>query len=191
MALSSQICAYGFWNLRISYLEEDILLAFLDISSCFCFPRIFPDLVGAFGFIVGPIFYAANVGVFGSIASASSWAPFRVAITALVMAYFFVPNLVAKHDWLLQKVRWPSDATSPPGSMTIVRARPCSRHTGVFDSAGCRLPSKHNTYVDNNLLAKVRTYMPQALALGLEGIFTIMGQPCPLLCPVAAALDKL
>ncbi len=61
----------------------------------------------------------------------------------------------------------------------------------MFDSAGRRLPTKHNIYVDNDLLAKVRNYMPQALALGLEGIFTIMGHPCPLLRPVAAALDKL
>ena len=61
------------WNLRISYPDEDIFLAFLDIfSSCFCFPRIFPDLVRAFGFIVGPIFCAANAGVFGSVVSASS-----------------------------------------------------------------------------------------------------------------------
>ncbi len=89
------------WNLRISYPDEDIFLAFLDISSCFRFPRIFPDLVGAFGFIVGPIFYAANARVFGSVASASSWEPFRVAITALVAAFFFFPDLVAKHDWLL------------------------------------------------------------------------------------------
>jgi hypothetical protein len=101
------------WNLRISYPDEDIFLAFLDISSCFRFPRIFPDLVGAFGFIVGPIFYAANAGVFGSVASASSWEPFRVAIAALATAYFFLPDLAAKHDWLLQKLRW-SDAGSPP-----------------------------------------------------------------------------
>ena len=118
------------WNLRISYPDEDIFLAFLDISSCFCFPRIFPDLVGAFGFIVGPIFYAANAGVFGSIASASSWEPFRVAITALAAAFFFFPDLLAKHDWLLQKLRW-SDASSPLGSTTtIVCARPCTRHKG-------------------------------------------------------------
>jgi hypothetical protein len=61
----------------------------------------------------------------------------------------------------------------------------------VFDSAGRCLPTKHNIYVDDDLLAKVRTYMPQALALGFEGIFTIMGHSCPLLCPVAVALDKL
>jgi hypothetical protein len=36
---------------------------------------------------VGPIFYAANAGVFGSVASASSWEPFRVAIAALVAAF--------------------------------------------------------------------------------------------------------
>ncbi len=106
------------------------------------------------------------------------------------MAYFFFPDLVAKYDWLLQKLRW-SNATSPPGSTTMVRARPCSQHTGVFNSAGRRLPTKHNIYMDDDLLAKVRTYMPQALALGLEGIFTIMGHPCPLLCPLAVALDKL
>jgi hypothetical protein len=33
--------------------------------------------------------------------------------------------------------------------------------------------------------------MPQALASGFEGIFTLMGQPCPLLRPVAVAMDKL
>jgi len=173
------------WNFRISYPDEDIFLAFLDISSCFRFPRIFPNLVGAFGFIVGPIFYAANAGVFGSAASASSWEPFRVAIAALAAAYFFFPDLVAKHDWLLQKLHW-SDMSSPLGSTTtIVRARPCTRHKGVFDSTGRRIPTKHNIYVDDNLLAEVKAYMHQSLALGLEATFTIRGirAPWPARCP--------
>ena len=33
--------------------------------------------------------------------------------------------------------------------------------------------------------------MHQALALGFEATFTIMGHPCPSLCPVAVNLDKL
>jgi len=189
-AAFTDVCIW-IWNLRISYPDEDIFLAFLDISSCFRFPRIFPDLVGAFGFIVGPMFYAANAGVFGSVASASSWEPSRVAIVALAAAFFFFPDLVAKHDWLRQKLRW-SDASSPLGSTTmIVRARPCTRHKGVFDSAGCRTPTKHNIYVDNNLLAKVKAYMHQALALGFEATFTIMGHPCPSARPVPVNLDKL
>jgi hypothetical protein len=88
---STDLCIW-ISNLRISFPGEDTFLAFLDNSSCFRFPRIFPDLVGAFGFIVGPIFYAANAGVFVSVASASSWEPFRVAITALAAAYFFFPT---------------------------------------------------------------------------------------------------
>jgi hypothetical protein len=179
------------WNLQISYPDEDIFLVFLDISSCFCFPRIFPDLVGALGFIVGPVFYAFNTGVFGSVASASSWEPFRIAIAALVAAYFFFPDLVAKHDWLLQKLRW-SDTSSPLGSTTtIVRAQPCTRHKGVFDSTGRRIPTKHNIYVDDNLLAEVKAYMHQALVLGFKATFTIMGHPCPSARPVPINLDKL
>ena len=41
----------------------------------------------SFRFIVGPIFYAANAGVFASVALASSWEPFQVAVAALVAAY--------------------------------------------------------------------------------------------------------
>ena len=32
------------WHLRITFPDEEILLAFLDISACFRFLRIFADL---------------------------------------------------------------------------------------------------------------------------------------------------
>ena len=73
------------YNLRISFPVEDILLVFVDISSCFSWPHIHPDLVGVF-FIIGLMFYAANVMVFGSIVSATSWEPFRRAISALAVS---------------------------------------------------------------------------------------------------------
>ena len=60
------------WNLRISFPNEEIYLAFIDISSCFRWPRISPDLVGAFGFVVGSLYFAANAMVFGSVVSAST-----------------------------------------------------------------------------------------------------------------------
>ena len=49
----------------------------------------------------------------------------------------------------------------------------------MFDSAGHRLPTKHNIYVDDNLLAEVKAYMH------------IMGHPCPSVRPVPVNLDKL
>jgi len=71
--------AFMIWiyNLRISFPDEEILLAFMDITACFRWPRINPDLVGAFGFLIGAYYFAANAMVFGSVASASSWEPFR------------------------------------------------------------------------------------------------------------------
>ena len=61
----------------------------------------------------------------------------------------------------------------------------------MFDSAGRRLPTKHNIYVDDNLLAKVAAYMHRTLASGFEATFAIMEHPCPSLHPVAVNLDKL
>ena len=91
--------AFCIWlyNLRITFPDEDILLAFIDISSCFRWPRIHPDLAGAFGFIIGPLFYAANAMVFGSVASATSWEPFRRAISALASFYFGKGFPLLKH----------------------------------------------------------------------------------------------
>jgi len=75
--------------------------------------------------------------------------------------------------------------------MMIVCAQPCTRHKGVFDSAGRRIPTKHNIYVDDNHLAEVKAYMHQALASGFEATFTIMGHPCPSVRPVPVNLDTL
>ena len=74
------------WRLRMTYPHEEILLVFVDISTCFCFPRIFADLCGAFGSVMGPWFFTANAMVFVSVALASSWEPFQRAIVALAMA---------------------------------------------------------------------------------------------------------
>ena len=44
--------------------------------------------MGAFGFMIGPRFYAENAMVFGSVASATSWEHFQRAISALAKSYF-------------------------------------------------------------------------------------------------------
>ena len=44
------------YNMRVSYPEASILLALADIKACFRFPRIHPDLAGAFGFMISNFF---------------------------------------------------------------------------------------------------------------------------------------
>ena len=57
------------WNMIITFP--------IDISSCFRFLLCFADVIGNFGFVIGPWFFAASVMVFGSVSSASLWEPFR------------------------------------------------------------------------------------------------------------------
>ena len=137
------------WNLRISYPEEEIYLAFIDISSCFRWPRLCPDLIGAFGFVIGSIYFAANAMVFGSVVSASTWEPFRRAISALAMALYDAPGLVQKHASLLNLVKW----VKPDGFTAFAKATACALNPGVFYSDGRRKPTPHLFHVDDNLIA--------------------------------------
>ena len=174
------------WNMRISYPDEDILLAFVDISSCFRWPRIFPCLIGAFGFIIGPLFFAANAMVFGSVASATSWEPFRRAISALALSYFGRQVLVQKHAKLLKMVRW-----SPvEDDISFVQATKCTKNQGITTLDGESKPSPHFIYVDDNLMADIRSRMPFTLAAAIEAVYVIMGFPTLALRQCAIALDK-
>jgi hypothetical protein len=64
------------YNTCISHPNDVILSGMADIKACFCFPRIHPDLTGAFGFMAGGYYNLATAMVFGSTTYASSWEPF-------------------------------------------------------------------------------------------------------------------
>ncbi len=64
------------YNTRVSHPNDVILLGMADIKACFCFPRIHPNLTGAFGFMAGGYYNLATAMVFGSTTSASNWEPF-------------------------------------------------------------------------------------------------------------------
>jgi len=175
------------WNLRISYPHTEILLAYVDISSCFRWPRIFPCLVGAFGFIIGAYFFAANAMVFGSVVSASSWEPFRRAISGLAESFFGSEELVDKHREYLDMIRWDDE---PDENVRFAPAKECSKNKGIRNEDGTERKTPHFVYVDDNLKADVRHRMRFTLAAAIEAIFTIMGFPCLILRQCALALDS-
>ena len=178
------------YNLRVSYPSSNILLAMVDISSCFRFGRIPPDLTGAFGFSAGDgIYCLANAMVFGHIASANSWEPFRRTIEALTVVLANSPDtaekLVKKHRKYLDMIQWddtPSDE--------YVKAKACPLCPGVFRSDG-EVPAKTRFYVDDGLLAAInKRRMEILLAATIEAIFLVMGDPDPRLRTCPLSLDK-
>ena len=127
--------AFYIWifNMRISFPHLEIWLAFINISACFRFPRFFDDLIRAFGFVIGPWCFAANAMVFGSVASASSWEPFRRAIAALALYYFGNWCLVKNHQKLLDMIKWDP---IPPDDTVFVQAQACSKNRGIINDNG-------------------------------------------------------
>ena len=79
--------------------------------------------------------FAANSMVFGSVVSASSWEPFRRAIGALALAYFFRKGLVKKHQALIDLTTWDPE---PDNGVVFVQARACTKQHGIVDSEGNR-----------------------------------------------------
>jgi hypothetical protein len=68
------------YNTRIRHPYVIILLGMADIKACFCFPRIHPDLTGAFGFLAGGFYNLATAMVFGSTTSAQVGSHFDEAL---------------------------------------------------------------------------------------------------------------
>jgi hypothetical protein len=65
------------YNTRLSNPTATILLGMADIKACFRFPRIHPNLTGAFGFVADRYYNLATAMVFGSTTSAPCWEPFH------------------------------------------------------------------------------------------------------------------
>ena len=159
-----------------------------DVKSCHRQCKLHPDIAGGFSFIVGQLLYVPVGNVFGGVTSASSWEPFRRAIIALARKYWSDDTLVAKHRKFLDMLRW--DIQNDESQLDLVQAIPDAFNKGVLDEQGNRLPTESEVFVDDLLLAEVHEYMERALAAALKAIFTLLGQPEPLLRNIAVAMDK-
>ena len=49
---------------------------------------------------------------------------------------------------------------------------------------------KHNMFVDDNLMAEIRKWMPQAMAASIEALFRLLGRPAPQFRKAALCLEK-
>jgi hypothetical protein len=175
------------YNTRVSHPNDVILLGMADIKACFCFPRIHPDLTGAFEFMAGGYYNLATAMVFGSTTSASSSEPFQRAIEALSMAYADCPDLVITHKYYLDMISW---AEHDP-TAKITPAFPCSMNKGTLEAHSNRAKLPAKIYVDDALMLTLsRGHMEQVLAALIEAIFAIMGKPDTTVRQCSLAMDK-
>lgn len=158
------------YNTRLRYPGEEIYLGLADVTACFRYARIHPDLAGAMGFEALGYYFLSTSNVFGSVTSCQRWEPLRRAILALTTEYAERDDLVEKHAKYLAMLEWeePCEDTSQ-----YVPAHPCELNQGVGDNK-----MRGFMYVDDALLAAAgKQRMKRLIAAILEAIYVVMGEP--------------
>ncbi len=172
----------------MSYPRQTIYLTLADITTCFRFPRIFADVVGAFGYVAEGKYFVSTSHVFISNTLASSWEPFQQAIQNLITVLAQQTDLVKKHKDFIDKLRWvEEDCTQPE----FVHAFLCKINRSVLDLIGNSLPITANIYVDDILGAAAFQFnMLKLLAAIIEAIFLVCGTPNILVRQCPLSLEK-
>ena len=161
------------YNHRIDDPDKDIWIGTADVKACFRFPKLHPDITGAFSFMMGfmKIFFLMTAMVFGFKSSANSWEPFRRAIeimSAVCFENFGDDSTI--HQKYIDMVNF-GDLPLPDEKFT--KAKPCSINKGYRDEAGNRKATPARMYVDDALFIAVHSQMKRMLRAIVEAIFIV------------------
>ena len=133
-----------------------------------------------------------NTGTtFGDNTSPSNFDPFGLARRVL-SAWLWLHDPHVKDRTL--PFLPPIQMDPPPSAAEIAKftpADPNSRHTGVLDDNGNRLPPPYNMHVDDNMYADVSTFLVQTVAASAAGLFDLLGWPDDKRVPPPLSYDKL
>jgi hypothetical protein len=170
------------YNWRMSFPNETIYLVLADITACFCFPKIFADVTGSFGFLAEGLYFLSTGHDLGSNTSVSSLEALRRAIQNIVSVYSQWTDLVEKHKDLINLLKWDENP-----SVELVQAFKCELNQGVLNHYGDIYPLTANIYVEDIIGASaLKESTKKLLAAIIESIFLVCGEPdvsiqeCPL-----------
>jgi len=177
------------WNLRISYPLQDILPWDDDVSGAFRLIKYNPEIAAAFAAILNTTLCIPVGQNFGGNTSAQNWE--GIAKAREIIAQFFsnkkFNSLQNKHKKILSLIQY-SKHSHP--KTKFVKARSDTIHKGVLDQQGIPRNTPHNTFVDDNTIAEIRSRMPQAMAASVESLFLLLGYPDPTKRRSPLSMDK-
>ena len=164
------------WNLRITYADDEILLWDDDVAGAFRLIKYNPEIAQAFSAIVHNTLWIPTGQVFGGNTSAQNFEGLARA-RELLAEHLSSPkhaHLQIKHAKLLQLIRF----SNPHNKNTLFTpATPDSKNKGVLNKNGEHTNTKHNMFVDDNVIAEIPSKMHQAQAASAESLFRIAGFP--------------
>ena len=178
------------WNLRISYPSESILLWDDDVAGAFRQGKYNPEVAAAFCFIIFGRLWLPCGMTFGGNTSPQCYEPLANA-----REYLAEHLSNEKHSFLVEK-HWNLIKNVPielEGARQgkPVQARRCHKCKGVInEKTGEPENTPHNTFVDDNHMAELRTRMYQAMAASIESLYRTFGFPEEKYRRISLSLDK-
>ena len=159
-------------------------IATADIKACYRWPKLHPDICGAFSFHVGflGLFCISAAMVFGFRGSSNAWEPIRRAIEVMTAVYFTkLASEVPSYDRFMDLIT----IATPSDDIERTPAFPCTTQTGTRDK-----PIQPRIYVDDAMICAVWHEMRFALRCLIHAIFVLCGFPDEARRQCSLALDK-
>eukprot|EP00957_Ditylum_brightwellii_P096683 7363723-Ditylum_brightwellii.AAC.1 len=113
---------------------------------------------------------------FGNNTSPSNLEPIRQAREILARWLFTDTFLVEKHNDYTERVQF---GPEPDSHTKFTQAIADLSNKGVIDEEGNPVPTPHNMYVDDDLIADLKSKIIQVMSASIEALFILMGYPEP------------
>ncbi len=165
------------WNLRISFPCRDIAIHANNVKSCFRQLKHYPNVMGAFSFVIDTILFLQCGLTFGSNFSLANWEQIQQIAEQLATALFNDHSLQEKHEHHLDKLQWDNSLGNRKQRRFTLAAKD-SRNTIVRLSDGLLRPTPHHLFVDNNIYGDIfdSYHIQQAVAASIKAIYILLGE---------------
>ena len=163
------------WNLRITYPTEVIYLWDDDAKAAFRQVKSHPDTAGAYCYQANGMLVVSVAQVFGGNTCPSNW---MIVADARAKRAEFLHRPENAH---LRTPPYPLEAQiqlelTPPDTV-LAQAIADVLNTGIILPDGTRLEVRHSTFVDDNLMAAILSFILDGTHYSLQALYELLGDP--------------
>lgn len=167
-----------FWNLRISYPDQELYAGEDDQAGAFRHCKYQPNVVAMHSSMQCGRLVQNTGGTFGDNTTPGNYEAPANARTQVAQHIWHQDDIVDLAAPFLP----PLELAPPPTLAEIAAfspAEPDSQHTGVIDANGNRLAPLYRMHVDDCCYGDIADHMPRTVSASALSIYEIFGYPMP------------
>ena len=163
------------WNLRITYPDEEIYVGDDDVSGAFRHVKLHPSLVAMHSFLLNGSCFMSTGMAFGDCFSPPNFDPIAQGRGQHAQHLWQHADVTPMSKYLPKLTFTPTPSIAEKA--TFRQAQRDALNPGVLRQDGSRLPNPYPHWVDDNLYADIRRFMPRTVYASVYALFDILGFP--------------